>query len=147
MTDPAIKAAGGVSVMSNITPKFLTKMVDLLDKGEADKALKINEALAPLLNIVTVTTEEETPYGMIQCRARNPLALKTLMQILGMPSGYCRKPMGKMTAKGLSIVVNAAQQVWKNNPEIFTPIADFFKVDIDERLNNKELRKNLYYNY
>ncbi|MCK5098998.1 MAG: dihydrodipicolinate synthase family protein, partial [Desulfobacteraceae bacterium] len=147
MTDPAIKAAGGVSVMSNIAPKFLIEMVDLLDKGETDKALKINEALAPLLNIITVTTEEETPYGKTQCRARNPLALKTLMQILGMPSGYCRKPMGKMTKQGIGIVIKAAQQVWDNNPEIFVPIADFFKIDIDERLNNQALRENLYYDY
>ena len=147
MIDPAIKAAGAISVMSNIAPKFLTEMISLLNKGETEKALKINDALAPLLNIITVITEEETPYGKTQCRARNPLAVKTLMQILGMPSGYCRKPVGKMTTKGLSIVVNAAQQIWKNNPEIFSPIADFFKVDIDKRLNNKELRENLYYNY
>ncbi|MCD4743834.1 MAG: 4-hydroxy-tetrahydrodipicolinate synthase [Desulfobacteraceae bacterium] len=147
MTDPAIKAAGGISVMSNIAPKFLTEMISLLDKGETDKALAINEALTPLLNIITVITEEETQYGTTQCRARNPLAVKTLMQILGMPSGYCRKPVGKMTTKGLSIVVKAAQQVWKNNPEIFAPIADFFKIDIDERLNNKALRKNFVYDY
>ena len=147
MIDPTIKAAGGISVMSNIAPKFSTEMISLLNQGETEKAFKINDALAPLFNIVTVITEEDTPYGATKCRARNPLALKTLMQILGMPSGYCRKPVGKMTKKGLDIVINAAQQVWSNNPEIFAPVADFFKVDIDERLSNKELRKNLYYNY
>jgi len=147
MIDPEIKAAGGISVMSNIAPGFSTKMIALLGKGKIDKALKINDALAPLLNIITVVTEEDTPYGKTQCRARNPLAVKTLMQILGMPSGYCRKPIGKMTQKGLAIVLNAAHQVWNNNPEIFTPIADFFKVDIEERLNNEKLRENLYYDY
>jgi 4-hydroxy-tetrahydrodipicolinate synthase len=147
MTDPSIKADGGISVMSNIAPKFSTEMVDLIDKGETEKALKINDALAPLLNVITVITEEDTPYGKVQCRARNPLAVKTLMQILGMPSGYCRKPVGKMTKQGLKIVVDAAQQVWKNNPEIFAPVADFFKIDIEERLNNKSLRENLYYDY
>ena len=147
MTDPAIKAAGGISVMSNIAPKFLTNMVSLIDKGETDKALKINDALAPLLNIITVTTDETTSFGTTQCRARNPLALKTLMQILGMPSGNCRQPMGKMTKQGLDIVIDAAQTVWKNNPEIFEPISKFFNVDIDERLGNQSLRKNLYYDY
>ncbi len=147
MIDPAIKAAGGISVMSNIAPKFSIEMISLLNKGETEKAFKINNALTPLFNIVTVTTEEETPYGITKCRARNPLALKTLMQILGMPSGFCRKPVGKMTKQGLSIVVDAAQQVWNNNPEIFAPIADFFKIDIEERLNNTKLRENLYYNY
>ena len=147
MIDPDIKASGGISVMSNIAPKFLAEMISLLGKGETKKALKINDALTPLLNIVTVTTEEETIHGKTQCRARNPLPLKTLMQILGMPSGYCRRPVGKMTKQGLDIVVNAALQVWNNNPEIFTPIADFFKVDIDERLNNTKLKENLYYDY
>jgi 4-hydroxy-tetrahydrodipicolinate synthase len=147
MLDPAIKAGGGISVFANIAPKFLSQMVSFLEKGETEKALKINDALAPLLNIVTVTTQEETVYGTTQCRARNPLALKTLMQILGMPSGYCRRPIGKMTKKGLDIVIKAAQQVWNNNPEIFTPVADFFKVDIDERLNNTTYIENLYYDY
>ncbi len=147
MMDPDIQAAGGISVISNIAPKFLTQMILLLDKGETDKALKINNALAPLFSIITVTTKEDTPYGKTQCRARNPLAIKTLMNLLGMPSGYCRQPMGKMTQKGLNIVVDAAKNVWENNPEIFAPIADFFKVDIDERLNNKSYRNNLYYDY
>jgi 4-hydroxy-tetrahydrodipicolinate synthase len=147
MTDPDIKASGGISVMANIAPKFLTEMVSLLEKGETDKALKINDALAPLLNIVTVITEEKTVYGKTQCRARNPLAVKTLMQIIGMPSGHCRRPVGKMTKQGFDIVIKAALQVWDNNPEIFAPVADFFGADIDERLNNKELRENLYYDY
>ncbi len=147
MTAPSIKASGGISVMSNIAPRSLTQMIALLEKGDRDKALEIEKALSPLFNIVTITTEEDTCHGKVQCRARNPLAVKTLMKILGMPSGYCRKPMGKMTKKGIAIVENAAQQIWNNNPEIFEPIADFFNVDIQERLGNQNLRKNLYYNY
>ena len=73
-----------------------------------------------------MTTNEVTPYGKVVCRARNPLALKTLMQILGVPSGPCRRPLGKMTEKGLAIVVDAAKTVQKKNPEILQPLADFF---------------------
>ncbi|MCP3899537.1 MAG: 4-hydroxy-tetrahydrodipicolinate synthase, partial [Desulfobacteraceae bacterium] len=92
MTNPSIKAGGGICVMSNIAPKFMSEMILSLSKGDIENAERLKNALTPLLNIVTVTTQEETKYGMAQCRARNPLALKTLMQVLGMPSGFCRKP-------------------------------------------------------
>ncbi|MCP4118311.1 MAG: 4-hydroxy-tetrahydrodipicolinate synthase [Desulfobacteraceae bacterium] len=147
MNDPSIKAAGVFSVMSNLAPKAMTDLVMLLDQGKAEEAGKIRKALSPLLGLVTVTTTETTPLGEVKCRARNPLALKTLMQLLGMPSGGCRPPMGKMTKKGLEVVVKAAQKVQADNPEIFAPLADFFQVDIEERLNNPEFRTNLWYDY
>ncbi|MBF0411973.1 MAG: 4-hydroxy-tetrahydrodipicolinate synthase [Desulfamplus sp.] len=147
MADPSIKACGGISVISNIAPKALTDMVKLQLAGDIKGAEAINKALSPLLGLVTVITEEQTPYGMVKCRARNPLALKTVMQLLGMPSGTCRQPMGKMTQKGLDVVIEATKKVQRANPEILEPLARFFDVDIDARLENPEFRKNLYYNY
>jgi 4-hydroxy-tetrahydrodipicolinate synthase len=147
MTDPKILACGGISVMSNIAPKFLTQMVSLLNKKDTDGAMKIQSALIPLLNLVVVTTQEESKFGPVFCRARNPLPLKTLMQLLGMPSGPCRRPLGKMTQKGFQILLDAAKSVQANTPEIFEPIAAFFNVDIEERLNNTEFQKDLWYAY
>jgi len=94
---------------------------------------------------VTVKTQEETPYGTVSCRARNPLATKTLMAILGMPSGPCRQPLGKMTRNGIDVVLNAARRVWKNNPEILTPVADFFDVDIEARIYDESILAELTY--
>ncbi|MFO7885480.1 MAG: 4-hydroxy-tetrahydrodipicolinate synthase [Desulfobacteraceae bacterium] len=147
MTDPEIKASGGISVISNIAPKALTDMVMLISQGRIEEAEAINQALAPLLNLVTVTTMEKTPFGDVRCRARNPLALKTLMQILGMPSGPCRQPVGKMTRQGFDKVVAAAVTVQNNNPEIFKPLADFFNINISHRLETPEYHKHLWYNY
>lgn len=147
MTDPAIKAAGGFSVMSNIAPKAMTDLVMLLDQGRREAAEKLQKSLVPLLDLVTVTTVETTPHGRVKCRARNPLALKTLMQVLGMPAGACRAPMGKMTRQGLDTVVTAARKIQAQTPWIFAPVADFFHVDIDERLNNPEHTKDLWYDY
>jgi 4-hydroxy-tetrahydrodipicolinate synthase len=101
--------------------------------------------LEPLFNIVTVITEENTPFGKVTCRARNPLAVKTLMSILGMPAGKCRKPLGKMTLNGVEKVVSIARTVQKNNPEIFQPIAEFFNIDIDARLDTPSNWEALYY--
>jgi len=147
MTDPNIKACGGISVMSNLAPKFVTEMVTLVNQGKTDEALKIQKALAPLFDLVVVTTEESTSFGPVNCRARNPLPLKTLMQLLGMPSGPCRQPLGLMTHKGLDVILNAARKVQANNPEIFKPIATFFNVDIEDRLNNPEHQSGLWYGY
>ncbi len=148
MIDPEINAGGSFSVMANIVPKFMTRMVTLLNQGKKIEALKIQNALKPLLDLVVVTTQEETKnYGPVSCRARNPLPLKTMMQLLGMPSGPCRKPLGKMTAKGFEIVLEAMKKVQADTPDIFQPIADFFDVDIDQRLSSTKYHTPLWYDY
>ena len=147
MADPEIKACGSISVMSNIIPKFMVQMVSLLNQEDTDGAIKIQTAIKPLLDLVVVTTLEESEFGPVSCRARNPLPLKTLMQLLGMPGGPCRQPLGKMTQKGFHVLLNATKSVQTNNPEIFEPIASFFNIDIEERLNNTESHEDLWYNY
>ena len=145
MTDPAIAAAGVVSVLSNVAPGAVTRMVRCLTAGDLDTAKTLEAALKPLFGLVTVTTKETTAYGEVNCRARNPLALKALMAILGMPSGGCRRPLGKMTQKGIAVVLAAARTVQTNNPEILQPIADFFGVDIARRLEDPANWKDLVY--
>lgn len=145
MADPDIAAAGVISVVSNIVPKAMSDLVRLLAGNEVEQAKKLADALKPLFGLVTVNTMENSPYGEVVCRARNPLALKTLMQLLGVPSGPCRPPLGKMSRAGLEVVVNIAKTVQSNNPEIFEPLAEFFNVDIDARLNDARLLEGLYY--
>jgi 4-hydroxy-tetrahydrodipicolinate synthase len=43
------------------------------------------------------------------------------------------------------VVLSVARQVQANNPEIFQPLADFFNVDVAERLNNPVHRQGLFY--
>jgi 4-hydroxy-tetrahydrodipicolinate synthase len=145
MLDPQIKASGVISVASNIAPGPITEMVRLLEQGEEKKAQKLLTALTPLFDLVTVKTMEKTPYGEVACRARNPLAFKTLMSILGMPSGGCRQPLGKMTRNGLETVLSAARKVQADTPEILEPVAEFFNVDIEQRLNNPSSWDGLFY--
>jgi len=145
MTDPAIKASGVISVASNIAPKAVQDMTRLVKEGKQAEAEKLVMALKPLFGIVTVKTQEDTPSGTVGCRARNPLGTKTLMAVLGMPGGPCRQPLGKMTRKGVEVVLEAGRTVWKNNPKILQPVADFFNVDIEARLYDDSLLKNLMY--
>ena len=145
MTDPAIGASGVISVASNIAPKAVQEMTVLASEGKTAEAEKLVAALKPLFGIVTVITEEDSPQGPVKCRARNPLGAKTLMAILGMPGGPCRQPLGKMSRKGAEFVRDAGRTVWKNNPGILQPVADFFDVDIEARLNDDTLLGDLTY--
>lgn len=145
MVDPQIKAAGVISVASNVAPKAVTEMVRLLWQGHQAEAKTLMRKLEPLFNLVTVKTSERTPFGEVSCRARNPLAYKVLMALLGMPSGMCRPPLGKMTRNGLNTVLNAARKVYANSPEILQPVAEFFNVDIGERLENPSYHEGLCY--
>jgi 4-hydroxy-tetrahydrodipicolinate synthase len=145
MTDPQIGAAGVISVATNVAPGAISRMVALLQEGDRDGALAIKSAVEPLFGLVTVKTMETTPWGEVVCRARNPLAIKTFMALLGMPAGPCRQPLGKMSSKGFEKVLAIARNVWSANPEILQPLADFFNVDIAERLDNPAYREGLYY--
>ena len=145
MISPDIAASGGISVVSNIAPGAVVDMVHYVLDGNEEAASVISQALQPLFNIVTVKTQEQTPYGPVTCKARNPLACKTLMNILGMPSGPCRQPLGKMTRSGLDVVLLNARRVYESNPQIFKPIADNFGVDLKERLYNEKYLEGLFY--
>ena len=145
MTDPEINACGLISVASNIVPKFATDLIDLIHEKKLDQAKKMFSELGPLFRLTTVITNETTPYGDIQCRARNPLGIKTAMAILGMPSGGCRQPLGKMTKNGIDAIVDVLRYVLKQTPHLLEPIAEFFNVDIEQRLYNQDICSGLYY--
>lgn len=145
MTDASIGAAGVISVASNIAPKAMTEMVFALNGGDQGRAEALKNAVSPLFGLVTVTTREDTAHGQVDCRARNPLAIKTLMALLGMPAGPCRRPLGKMSRKGLDVVLSVARQIQTNNPEIFKPLADFFNIDVVKRLDNPVYQQGLFY--
>ncbi len=145
MTDDRIQAAGVISVAGNVAPKAMTELIRKLQAGDRAGAERLKKAVEPLFSLVTVTTKESTPHGEVPCRARNPMAIKTLMALLGMPVGPCRRPLGRMTRKGLDVVLSVGRRIQSDNPEILQPIADFFGVNIDERLDNPEYRKGLFY--
>jgi len=145
MTDKGVAASGVISVATNFVPGAVARMVRLLNEGNVAEADKLKAALDPLFGIITVKTKEQTPYGETDCRARNPLATKTLMTVLGMPSGGCRQPLGKMTQKGLETVLHAARTVNSEYPEIFKPVSEFFGVDIEDRLNTPAYWQGITY--
>lgn len=148
MTTPEIRADGVISVASNVVPAAVSKMVNLAAQGDVDGARQVADAIAPLLGIVTVKVDNprKLPSGetvVVNDRYRNPLPIKTLMAGLGMPSGMCRRPLGKMTRAGVEVVRTAVRKVWKSNPEVLSPIANFFGIDIEARISEDSIWSSL----
>jgi len=144
MLDPAIKAAGVISVVSNVAPKAVQEMCQYALKGDK-RAVKIANALKPLFEIVTVKTTENTAKGKVPFKARNPVPIKTLMGVLGMPGGQLRPPLGKLTKQAIEILIEKARVVQKDHPEVFKPLTDSFDIDVEDRLTNEKYRRGWYY--
>ncbi|HOK53767.1 MAG TPA: 4-hydroxy-tetrahydrodipicolinate synthase [Armatimonadota bacterium] len=148
ITDPEIAADGVISVMSNITPAAIEEMVSAARSGDTTKAEKLQNALSPLFGVVTVKVENDRllPDGRtvkVMDKYRNPLAVKTLMNSLGMPSGPTRPPLGKMTKLGVDTVRQAVKAVWEKNPEILNPIAEFYGIDIEKQISDDNVWQEL----
>jgi len=131
-----IRASGVISVMSNIIPGPIYEMVKALRNGDSEKANRLKDILDPLFKLVTVNTVESYEGFKVPVKFRNPVPIKTMMRGLGLPSGPCRPPLGKMTPMGVEIVRNALKEVYERDKEVLRPIQEFYRVNIEERLSN-----------
>jgi len=134
MMSPHVEACGVISVVSNIAPAAVQKMCLAINRQDITTAIKLRNQLQPLFDMVTVSALRSVNKKEITDKFRNPLPIKTAMNALGMPSGPCRQPLGKMSASGIEKVRTALCDVNEKSPEIFAPIEDFFNVNIKVRL-------------
>jgi 4-hydroxy-tetrahydrodipicolinate synthase len=145
MADQAIRCSGVISVASNVVPKAVQSMVQAALANDWDESQRLAGALQPLFGIVTVKTDESTQFGPVVSRARNPLPIKTAMQILGMTKGPCRSPLGRVTKNAFETIIGALRKVWTTNPEFLEPIEGAFDVSIAERLKLPRYWEGLAY--
>ncbi len=136
MTRDDIRASGVVSVMSNIVPGPIGEMVRAISSGNMERANRLKDILDPFFKVVTVNTIESYEGFEVPTKFRNPSAIKTMMKGLGLPSGPCRSPLGKMTPKGVEIVRNALKEVYEKDRGVLMPLRDHYGVNIEERLTN-----------
>ena len=136
MTRQDIRASGVVSVMSNIVPGPILEMTKAILKGDTERANRLREVLDPLFKVVTVNTRESYEGFEVPAKFRNPVGIKTMTKCLGLPSGPCRSPLGKMTPKGIDIVRKALKEVHERDRNVLMPLQDFYRVNIEERLSN-----------
>lgn len=145
MSDQAVACSGVISVVSNITPRPVQEMVQAALRKDWQEAQRLATALQPLFALVTVKTEESTSYGPVSVRARNPLPVKTMMQLLGMTAGPCRSPLGRVTKGGFQALLRGLRAVWAANPEMLEPIERAFDVSVADRLQMPQYWENLTY--
>lgn len=145
MTDREISANGVISVMSNVFPRHVSGMVGAIRSGDRERAESLAPVLSPWFDLVTVKTTHQCRYGQTLLRFRNPLPVKTIMSLFGMPSGGCRRPLGRMTRAGLIKIVETARKTLEQNPELLKPVEDAFDVDIGQRLDSAEVLEGLCY--
>jgi 4-hydroxy-tetrahydrodipicolinate synthase len=145
--DPKIRAQGVISVLSNVFPRTLVASVRSLRTGERlpDAPGRQVRALAPLLSLVTVETQVETTRGIVRVRARNPVPVKAIMNILGMPAGPCRRPLGRLTPAALFLVVDALRRAHSDCPDLFDEIESAFDVSVETRLRDEQSWEGLSY--
>jgi 4-hydroxy-tetrahydrodipicolinate synthase len=141
MSDPRIGAAGVISVMGNLVPGALARMVAAAASGDTARATELVGAVGPLLKLVGVTApgERVLPDGRklaVHDKFRNPVPLKTMMAGLGMIGPRCRRPLGRMTPPAVATCRDALRAVWHHAPDVLRPIEDAFAVRIEQRLSD-----------
>jgi 4-hydroxy-tetrahydrodipicolinate synthase len=138
MQDARIGAAGVISVMSNIAPGSVAKMVALQSKGDAKHASELGEILVPIFKLVGCKAKSERRIGTktvtVEDRFRNPVPVKTMLAGLGVPVGICRRPLGRMTREGVTQCRKALIQVHRAAPQVLAPLGQAFGVNIERRL-------------
>ncbi len=144
MPDRKIGARGIFSVLANIFPGPVQKMTESMKCGDNNLASQIEKALTPFYEVMEVSQQRNkngngngskivTDYFPI------PTTIKAMMSVLGMPSGECRPPLGKMTSDALSQIERVMKKAVSENYWLFKPIEDFYEVDVRGRINNSAL--------
>jgi 4-hydroxy-tetrahydrodipicolinate synthase len=118
--DGRIAAQGVVSVVANLVPAAVASYVRRALAGDREGACRSESGLRPLLECVQIRTEQ----GGIVRRSRNPVPIKSMMGLLGLPSGPCRQPLGRLTPAGLQAAIAALQAARQAVPDLFDAGAD-----------------------
>jgi 4-hydroxy-tetrahydrodipicolinate synthase len=125
-------------------------MTEQLGKGKLEKAKELNTKLKPIFDIVGVATKETVtlPGGGKSSyinKCPNPVPVKTMMQALGMITGPCKPPLGRLTKNAAQVVRDALIKTWKADEKILKPIEEFYDVDVSSRLEDDNLWSQLSY--
>lgn len=85
--------SGVISVVANIAPADVVKIIDTYNSGNKDKAYELNAKLLPLVKAMFIET--------------NPSPIKAAAEILGLCSGTTRLPLCDLEPENLEIIKTA----------------------------------------
>lgn len=93
----SVGASAVISVLSNIAPKLMKKLLDFALEGDFQKALEVHRQLSPLFGALTLET--------------NPCPIKEAMNIMGLDVGNCRLPLVGVSAATRKALGHALENV------------------------------------
>jgi 4-hydroxy-tetrahydrodipicolinate synthase len=139
MRDDGIRAPGVISVMSNIMPGAVSRLVAAQARGDVAAADALARSLAPMFALVTCLSKgtRALPDGRVlevTDKFRNPVPAKTMMVGLGMIPPTMRAPLGKMTHAAVEACRGAVRAVFELDSALLTPIDAAFGVSVEKRL-------------
>lgn len=91
----AVGGVGVISVLSNIVPEKVKELCTLVEKGELQKAIELNNKLLPLANACFVEV--------------NPIPVKEAINLLGFNAGTPRAPLTPMEEPNRQKLIKAMQ--------------------------------------
>lgn len=92
----SLGAKGVISVVANVLPSTMSKMVHAYIDGDLELARKIQIDLMPIV-------------GAMFCEV-NPIPVKEAVNLLGFEVGPCRMPLCEMSAKNKELLIKTMQQ-------------------------------------
>lgn len=92
----SIGGRGVISVLSNLLPADVKKIITLFDDGKIDDARTLFYRLLPLCRAMFLET--------------NPIPVKRAMELLGLCSGEIRLPLTSMRAENTEVLINAMKE-------------------------------------
>ncbi len=145
LVDPTIRASGACSVVSNLAPGTMVRLVEAGLAREAAEARRLHDLLEPLFGLVSLTAAEKVVVGgeefSVPQRARNPVPLKAAFGELGIDLGGCRPPLGPLGPRGRSDVGLKLAQVRRRPGD--DPLAALLEAFVEEASPDAEPRREL----
>jgi 4-hydroxy-tetrahydrodipicolinate synthase len=105
LTLPAMALGGDgvVSVISNLIPQSVKALTTAMQKGDLTQARKIHEELLPLIKMAFIET--------------NPIPIKTILALHGLPAGPCRLPLCGLTPDNATLMQEFFEKKAKGKPK------------------------------
>ncbi|NUM25944.1 MAG: 4-hydroxy-tetrahydrodipicolinate synthase [Candidatus Buchananbacteria bacterium] len=138
MIADGIAGDGVISVMSNIIPNPIDRMVKAILRRNCALGRQLNQQLNPLFGKVGVSSAgprtNHDPQSHVTDKWPNPCAIKTMMRILGLDTGTMRPPLGPVDDSAEAACRQALDEVHHNAPETFSRLEAFYGINVRQQL-------------
>jgi 4-hydroxy-tetrahydrodipicolinate synthase len=120
--DPRIRADGVVSVVGNVAPELVARIVHASLDGDTSTVARLRPSFAALSRLVSYQVEELSPLGPVSVKVRNPVPMKAAFSLLGASVGPCRAPLGRLGPAGFDLLHRSLEEIERRDATVFEPV-------------------------